>query len=98
LLRLLKKAGKLGADTVIIDGVTVRAFGVDEVGCGADHQLAEGAAATAGVIRPARCDHRCLDDAGGERHLLPYPASRRLVKKPSFVRAYQRKGPMRLTR
>ncbi len=30
LLRLLKKAGKLDADTVIIDGVTVRAFGGGE--------------------------------------------------------------------
>ena len=27
LLRLLKKAGKLDLDTVIIDGITVRAFG-----------------------------------------------------------------------
>ena len=42
---------------------------------GADDRFAEGAAAVAGAVTTGWGDRGCLDDAVGERHRLPYPAS-----------------------
>ena len=67
-------AGDRAAHRQAGDAARQRA-GEGPLGGRADDQLAEGAAAVAGAIRPARRDHGRLGDAGGERHLLPHPAS-----------------------
>jgi transposase len=86
----------LGIEPHVAKRGTPHGSGLGKVRCRgrADDQLAQGAASVAGAGRPARRDHGCLGDAGGERHLLPDPPPRRYMKERSFVRACYARLPL----
>jgi transposase len=66
-------AGDRAAHRPEEDGARQRA-GEDPLGGGADHQLAQGATADAGPLRPPGCHPGRLDYPGCVRHLLPLVA------------------------